>query len=129
MKSVNNLKRAVKLQDEIHENVTKDILVGVGVDSAARKSTYIYMKHANGREAFSLTDMTDKEVLKKAKELCKATFTKVTTLCLDIIGEEVWIDKETPITINSIARDSEGNNIVTTTTGKTYSADNLYIKG
>ena len=125
---MNILERAAKLQDEIHENITKDILVGVGVDNYNTLTNYMYMKHRNGKNAFNLQKKTDKEILEIAIKMCEPNYTKITTICLDIIGKEVYVDKEIAITINSISRDSEGNNIVTSFDGISYNADNLYIR-
>ena len=125
---MNTLERATKLQELIHKEFTTDILVGVGVENYSTLTNYMYMRHRNGREAFNLGGLTDIQILERAVELCEPSYTKITTICLDLIGKEIYVDKKIPITVNSFARDSEGNNIVTSTDGRTYSAENLYIK-
>ena len=119
------LERATKIENMLPDNIR----VGVGISDYAEGTQFIFMQHKNGRDAYGLHDKTDEEILKEAKELSEPRYTKITTVCLNIIGKEIWVDKKIPIVIVSIARDSEGNNSVTSAEGKTYLADNLYIKG
>ena len=123
------LQRAIEIEEMIHEKVSKDIYVGVGINGYNERTKYIYMYHINDKNYFGLEKMKDSQILSKAKELCESNFTKISTVCLDLIGKEVYIDKEIPIVIKGISKDESGNNIVTSDTGKTFSADSLYLKG
>jgi len=125
---MNTLQRAIEIEKMIHEKVSKDIHVGVGIYSYTEGTKYIHMIHKNSKDAFNLHEMTDEMILEKAKELCEPSFTKISTVCMGLIGKEVWVNKEIPIVIDSIGRNDDGYNIVTSIDGKAYNADNLYIK-
>ena len=123
------LQRAIEIEEMIHKEVSEDIYVGVGINNHETGDKYIYMTHKNGKDMFNLISKTDEEILEEAKLLCEPTYIRITSVCLDLIGKEVYIDKEIPIVVKSISKNESGNNIVTSDTGKTFSADSLYLKG
>ena len=125
---MNELERAVELEKMIHEKVSEDIYVGVGVSRPVKGTKFIHMVHKNGKDVFSLHEMTDEEILEKAEELSKSIFIKIETICMDLIGKEVWVNKEKPVFVRGLYKNNEDEYIIETTTGNIYLVDDLYIK-
>ena len=58
----------------------------------------------------------------------RMSWTHIETVCLQIVGTEVWVDQEIPITVASVGGNEDGTH-VTSTTGRTYSTNNLWLRG
>ena len=104
----------------IVEMYSKDIMVGINKHTRV----YIVLFYKNKTE---FPDNTVESIQKCCRRLLKDKFTKLTTICIGIIGTTVYIDKEIEIVVSSLDGNDEGT-FVKSTTGRTYGVDNLWIK-
>ena len=69
-----------------------------------------------------LTDSID-TIIEQAYTLCEPQFAPVTNVCFSMLSTEFYLDKLTPVTIESITADS-----VVLSTGEHITVDRLFIK-
>ncbi len=97
---------------------------------AGRRDRVTYYMHCytNGREEFNLKleDGIDK-LIKIGWELKSPEWVNITTVCIDMIGKELWVDKMKPIIVETVAMGTDYTNIVSTD-GDIYEADDLWMK-
>jgi len=67
------------------------------------------------------------ELIKAAWRLKTPKWTKLSTVCLDLINQTVWVDKTIEIKIVSIVMGKTGA-VIKDEQGNTHLIDNLYIK-
>ena len=93
------------------------------------KDTFVYLHcYSNGKDNYELNKYTSiDELIKAAWELKRPLWTKVEMICTDIINKEVWLDKITPVTVERINITGNGTKIISTS-GRTYSSDNIWLK-
>ena len=94
------------------------------------KNTY-YCLASEGAEhnTYPEKDVTIDKLLELAwaQKNCMS-WTHIETVCLQIVGTEVWVDQEIAITVASVGGNEDGTH-VTSTTGRTYSTTNLWLRG
>jgi len=93
------------------------------------KDTFVYLHcYSNGKDDHELNEYTSiDELIKAAWKLKRPLWTKVEMICTDIINKEVWLDKITPVTVERINITGNGTKIISTS-GRTYSSDNIWLK-
>ncbi len=69
---------------------------------------------------------TDK-LLSVAYSLLKPQYTKISTLCVDLLNETVWVDKISPVIVHAIINTPSGP-AINTANNKTHLIDTLYLK-
>jgi len=92
-------------------------------------TSYAYMKSIKtSREDFSINIKDPlRDIIAKAKEMEKPNWVKIETVCMDLIGKTVYVDKEIEVEIVTISGTEKGIHIITTN-GRTFSVENLWIK-
>jgi len=92
-------------------------------------NTYLCMVSAAKDNSYPDENATMDELLKMAWiQKARIKWTHIETVCLQIVGTEVWVDQEIAITVASVGGDEDGTH-VTSTTGRTYSTNNLWLRG
>ena len=117
-----------EMQNLAH-NIDKRIAIGF----TPKKSNDIfgnayYTAYIDGKTKFPNMDEGINELNRFFMEITKAEWTHIKTVHLELVGEKVWVDKEVEITIVRIGADADGT-YITTSSGRTYSTDNLWMKG
>jgi len=125
MKLQTQQRRAADIND-ILESMGLSARLNVSMDNCR---SYTYMRSIETSiDNFSVeVNMPLRKIIAIAKEMEEAAWIKIETVCMNLIGKKVWVDKEIEVTIKSISGDT-GKVEVLTTSGRTYSADNLWIK-
>jgi len=115
--------RALELNYKLmDENIDVVVLLG----SSGYTRPFMYLKSAK-YSAFDIAlGSTDQEVIEKAKLLVEPKFIRLETVCISIIGEQVYLDKDMCFFVEAITKDG----IVCSRYGETYTLlnNNLYIK-
>ena len=93
---------------------------------------YYYLVNLdNGKDEFGITDLVKKGdldgLISAAYKTKKVEYSRINTICMDLIGKEVWVDKEILITVAEIKATEEGT-IIVSTNGRTYNSDSLWIE-
>ena len=99
---------------------SRDIVVGMN----RHTRTYIVLFYKN-KTAFP--DDTVESIQSKCRELLKDKFIKLDTICMNIIGSTIYVDKDIEIVVSSMGGNDEGT-CVKSSSGRTYGVDNLWIK-
>lgn len=122
--SIKLLERVLRLQRRINA-LGLNVLIGVGIFERTQ-TQYIYLRSSKGTD-YSLSDLTDSEIIEKAKDLVKPKFKLIKgNICPDILNISVYIkqgDEFIELTVESITREG-----LLLSDGKVYSKDELYIK-
>ncbi len=117
--------------NKVLEMLVGDVKVYMGnTCHSSEEGEYYYMTcFKTSKDAFALTDtMNDIDALIKIAWSLKAKeLVLVKTICMDLIGKDVLIDKTHRVTIAAIEGSLNGA-LIRTTEGRTYSTTNLWIE-
>jgi hypothetical protein len=121
--TIEMMTRALDLNYKLME---EDIEVVVLLGSTGYTRPFMYLKSAKDSAFDIALDSTDQEVINKAKLLVEPKFIRLKTVCVNIIGEQVYLDKDMCFFVEAITKEG----IVCSRYGETYTlrTDNLYIK-
>jgi len=127
--SIQNQQRRAADINDILESMGLGSRVTIGLETT-HGSPYTYMvdMYTKNPSFDEYYDLPLRDIISRARELAKPKWTLVTAVCLDLVGQDVYVDKTTKISIVSLGVDREGS-YLTTDEGKVYPIDNLYIKG
>ena len=123
--------RGIVLTKIIHSIGLKDVFVMVGSHGGSDNQGYFYVRNnANGgRDEYGVqSDMTSGDAIEIAKRLSKPRFTQLRNACVDILGQEVWFNKEEPIIVKSFRLNEDGAVIITSEDGLDYNQNTLWRK-
>jgi len=85
---------------------------------------FILLKHTT-TDTIKHLELTDsiESVIEQAKLLFEPKFTQVTKACVDLLTTELWLDKQTLVTVQSISADG-----IQLTDGSIVESNRLFIK-
>ena len=97
----------------------------------ANKPYYYIINLDNGKDQFGITELVEAGdldgLISAAYKTKSPELLRVRTVCMNLIGREVWVDRETIITVESITGTKDEVKVLSTS-GRTYSANNLWIE-
>ena len=117
--------RALRLQRRLSA-IDDRLLIGVGT-GYYNKEPYMYcaLKGSYDKSVHGLIRIDDdSKVIEESKKLLEPTFTPIRTLCVNLIGKKVYLDKEKEVVVKSIT----SKTTIEATDGETYLVKNLYLK-
>jgi len=100
----------------------KNVYVGTGFSNTT--GAFFYVRNTEtGREEFGLEPHIA-SIMSAVKRIQEPKFVQITKACVDIIGEEVWLDKEIPFRVKSIL----SKTVLTDTEDDEYDIERLWIQ-
>ena len=101
-----------------------DVVVLVGGHSPTRP--FMYLRSSKDTVFDIELENTDQEIINKARLLVESKFTRLETVCVNIIGKQIYLDRDMRFFVETITKDG----IVCSRYGQTYTlnTNNLYIK-
>ncbi len=102
------------------------IKVGIHYGEIGQQKKYLIIRYKNKTE-FPDEDISLNDLYRIALRLVMPNWIAIEVVCLEMIGKEVWIDQKLKVTIASMGGDADGT-FIKTTSGRTYSTKNLWIK-
>ena len=113
--------------------ILKNLVGGVKIytlcSSTAPNYEYSYMQLANSiKTDYDVDGKSIDQLIKAAWKLKTPKWVKLGTVCIDLVGRDVWFNKEHKFTVKAVAI-SKDDTTVYMTDGTSYSNKNLWIKG
>ena len=100
----------------------KDIVVCLNLGTTENR--YIVLNY-KGKVTFPDNNVSN--IQQHCRDLLRTEFIKLDKICMDIIGQKVYVDKDIEVVVSRIDGTTDGA-FITTTSGRTYSTDSLWIK-
>ena len=124
---MNALEKAIKLQRRLNA-LDLDIYVGVLASKSyetKRIEQSLYLKNNVDKGEYNLENKSIEEIIEIAKELAKPTFINLgnKSVCIQLLGKTVYINKEEPKTVKAITVDG-----LVMTDDNIYPLDECWIK-
>jgi len=125
---VSTLQRRASEINDILESM--DLEAKLYVSGNEINSLYMLMKNISKGRMEYIDDLNTplRDIIYLAKGLEEPKLVKLDNICMSLVGETVWVDKEVEIVVTSIGADVNGT-FVKSESGRTYNTNNLWIEG
>ncbi len=116
-------------KNEILKNLVGGIKIFTGyLATAGVYEEYSYLALLNtDKTKHGIDSMTMDQLIRAAHKLKMAQWIRLTDICTNIIGEDVWFNKKHQFTVQAVAISEDGTTVYMTD-GTSYSDKNLWIK-
>jgi hypothetical protein len=83
------------------------VMLCMGFHGKAKPEFYIFLTNfIKDKHNFNIREsMSKTEIIEAARKLAKPQFRSITKACINAIGEQFWLDKETLVTVEAITRE------------------------
>ena len=117
--------------NNILQGLVGNVRIYEGIHQQSANEPYYYIINLdNGKDQFGIAELVEAGdldgLISAAYETKKLELIRVKAVCMNLIGREVWVDRETIITVESITGTKDEVKVLSTS-GRTYSANNLWI--
>ena len=116
-------------KNTILKNLVGGVKIYIICSSSKPNYEYSYMQlKDSSKTAYNIESMTINQLIKAAWKLKTPKWVKLNTVCVDLVGRDVWFNKEHKFTVKAVAI-SKDDTTVYMTDGTSYTNENLWIKG